>query len=119
MLLGKDVLKGFDFARRRDRSGDEGDADRLEWLRGKGLGSKPGPEAMAIAGNRCEASDAMLTNEIVDFGAFHIRAAVIATPETGVSGAGPRTRQPCGKVLRIGAHVERCGGIAPDLPRGL
>ncbi len=118
MLLGEDVLEGFDFTRRRDRSGDECDADRFEWLRRKGLGGEPGPEAVAIAGNRCEASDVVPANEIVDFGAFHIRAAVIAATEAGISSARPRTRQPCGKILRIGAHIERRRGIAPDLPRG-
>jgi hypothetical protein len=74
---------------------------------------------MPISGDRREASNSMLVNKIVDFAAFHVRAAVIPASKAGVSGAGPRLGQAGRKVLRVGAHVQRGRGVTPDLPRRL
>src|SRR5438552_9148441 len=122
MLLREFVLHRLDHPRRGNRSGDEGDADRCEFLWRQCLCREPGPETVTVAGNRGEAGDTFARDEVVDLAAFDECARVITAAEAGVARAWPGFGDAARQILRIGAHLERAGRIAPDFPgraRGL
>ncbi len=60
MILREAVLERLDHAGRRDRAGDERDAHRLERLAAaSALAARPGPEAVAVAGDGRKSGDAV------------------------------------------------------------
>ena len=76
---------------------------------------------MPVARNGRETGDSVVADEVIDFTALDVRRAVIASAGAGVKSRVSRTRprfgQARGKVLRVGAHVERSNRVAPDFPR--
>src|SRR5262249_34867632 len=90
-----------------------------ERLRRESLGGKPSPEAVTVASDGYEACDSVVANKVIDFAALNVRGAVIPRPgggiESRISLTGPN-RGPSREILRVGAHLERGNGVAPDLP---
>src|SRR5882724_1737103 len=74
---------------------------------------------MAVACHGGESGNSVGANEVIDFAALDVCAAVIAAAKTGVSCSGPRLGDTGRKVLRIRAKVQSSGSVAPDLPRRL
>src|ERR1700738_5261891 len=74
---------------------------------------------MAISRHGREPGDSVSLNEIVYLAAFHVGGAVIASTKAGVAGAGPRLGYSRRQVLWIGAHIQGCRGVSPNLPGGL
>src|SRR5882757_123042 len=72
---------------------------------------------MPVARHRGKPRNRMLLNEIVDFTALVIGSADIRAAKAGIPSTGPGAcNHPWRKVLRVGAHIERCSGASPDLP---
>jgi len=94
------VLERLDHAGRGNRSGDERDADRLEFLRRHCLRGITGPEAVAVAGDGREAGDARVRDRVVDFRALDIRGAMVAATEARVARARPARRRVAREIRR-------------------
>src|SRR5581483_4228097 len=83
---GNGVLGGFEKTGRRDRSGDELDAERLELLGRQAFRQRPGPERMTVAGDDHEIRDAAIAYEIENLPSLHEKRAA----EHAVRAAAPR-----------------------------
>src|SRR5260370_2039680 len=120
MVLGKGMFESLDNSRSGDRTGHERDSDRVETLRRQTLGRKSSPEAVTITGDCSKTSNSVVTNKVVDFTAFNVRAAVLSGASAGIKSgvplAWPRLGQTSPQILRVGTHLKRGNCIAPDLP---
>src|ERR1700678_1470555 len=110
------MFQCFDGPGSRNRANDECYADGRGEPRRQGLDCQPCPETVTVACNSAKTCDAVLTDEIVDFGALGKCCAVVAASATGVTGSGPFLGEPGRQVLQIGAHVGRRSFVAPNLP---
>src|SRR5258708_25130617 len=104
MILREFVFRRLDHAWRGNRSGDEGDTYRLEFLRWQRLRCESSPEAVTIPGDRGEAGDAFERDEVVDLAAFDECARVVAAAKAGVARPWPGVGYPARQILRIGTH---------------
>lgn len=116
MIFRKTMFERLDDAWRRNRACHESDANRFESFRWQTLRGEASPETMPVARDGREAGDSVVADEVVDLTALDVRGAVIASAGAGVksrvSSTGPRFGQTRGKVLRVGAHVERSNRVA-------
>src|ERR1700760_4288463 len=110
------MLNGFDFAGSRDRSGHEGNPDRLKRLWRQSLDRQPCPKTVPIAGDGGEPGNAVIANEVVDFASLDVGAAVITAAEPCIRGSRPWLGELRRKILRIRPHVECSGSVTPYLP---
>src|SRR5262245_13823019 len=119
MIPAKAVLIRLHHPRAGHRGADETDPDRLElggWQEGGGIA---GPEAVTVARHDRESGDLRIADEVVDFAALVVRAAIIAAADLREGVGRPLLPgQSIGKVLRVSAQIEGTQRIAPDLPRG-
>src|SRR5579884_280808 len=117
MILWKTVLGSLHCPWAGQRGADETDPDRLEPGGWQSRGGVAGPEAVPVAGHDGEPGDFRITDEVVDFAALVVRAAIIAAAELCEGVGWPLLlRQSIGKVLRVGPHIEGALRIAPNLP---
>src|SRR5437764_3381966 len=119
MILAKIVLKSLHRPRAGQRGADETDPDGLElggWQSGGGIA---GPEAVTVAGHDREPGDLRIADEVVDFAALVVGAAIVGAAHRRERVGGPLLLgQSIGKVLRVGTLIEGTLRIAPDLPGG-
>src|SRR5271156_4659504 len=118
MILRQRVLPGFKQPWSRNRPHNEGDADGIERLWWKRLSGQSGPKTVTIAGHGRESRNLMALNKVVDLAALHEACTWIAAWENPITFSWPWLREPYRKILRVGAHVQGCSRVAPDLPRG-
>src|SRR5579862_1678887 len=105
MFLRKAVFERFHDRGCRDRTGHESDTNRLEWFRGKRLGSQSSPEAMPVSRHGCESGDSILSHKIINLTALDISRAVISRAkvcaESRISLARPLRGQSRRQVLWV------------------
>src|SRR5271163_264315 len=116
MIFRQDVFECFGYGWGGDRSRHKSDADRDEGFRWEGLCCESCPEAVAISRDGGEARDSVRLDEVVDLAALDVRSAVIPHGGGCIAADGPGLRDALRQVLQIGTHVERGGGVAPNLP---
>src|SRR5262245_13083298 len=115
MVFFRGVLVGFHGTQADERSADEAQTHRFEWLRRERLRCIAGPEAVPVARHDREARDLRVADEIVNLAALDVSAAVIASADDRIT-ARPRLRKARRQILRVDSPVERAQRIAPDLP---
>src|SRR5579871_896475 len=117
MVLGKTVLKSLHRPRAGQRGADETDPDGLERGGRQSGGGIAGPKAVAVARDDREPGDLRITDEVIDFAALVVGAAIIAAADLREGVGRPLLlSQSIGKVLGVGPRIEGALRIAPDLP---
>src|SRR4029079_11101585 len=116
MILRKTVLISLHRPRAGQRGADETDPDRFELGGRQQGGGIAGPKAVTVARHDRESGDLRIADEVIDFAALVVGAAIIAAADLR-EGVGRATLpQSLGKVLRVGPQIEGTQRIAPDLP---
>src|SRR5512133_3167403 len=117
MVLAKTVLESLHRPRAGQRGADETDPDRLElggWQSGGGIA---GPKAVTVARHDREPGDLRIADQVIDFAALVIGAAIIAAADLRENAGRPLPLgQSIGKVLWVGPQIQGAHRIAPDLP---